>query len=86
MLSGDKNMELKMKGKPPNIQDDVERTKGAIENIELKMKGPPPNIQDDIEGTEGIIEEVDVKLNDIQDDVRSTGEIIKRPAGCYIIR
>ena len=76
MLSGEENMELKMKGRPPNIQDDVERTKGAIEqpmlleeeNIELKMKGPPPNIQDDVHGTKEIINSV------------------KRPAGCYIIR
>ena len=92
MLDTAENIELKLQRMtisdgprctPPNIQDDVEA------NI---ITDTPPNIQDDVE--ENIIENTESKLNNriqdqppnIQDDVDSNDGIIKRPAGCYIIR
>ena len=79
---------------PTNIQEDVEGTITEYTELRQKnsIKGPPPNIQDDVEGT--IIENTELELKNsikdpppnIQDDEESNNEIIKRPAGCYIIR
>ena len=83
----------------PNIQDNVE-VKGVMENTELKLndrvKDAASNIQEE---ANEIIENTQLKLKNrtvseepkdqppnIQDDSDNSDEIIKRPAGCYIIR
>ena len=92
MLDTAENIELKLQRMtisdgprctPPNIQDDVEVT---------ITTDSPPNVQDDVK--ENITKNRESKLRNriqdqppnIQDSVDSNDGIIKRPAGCYIIR